>query len=131
MPAKAKTKAKVKPVKSKTVTKPKTSQARRVQTNSTPWWHLVVVVAMAIGVILMVGWLGQFNFDSRGSARGNSQEVNLPASQLPGLCTDVYKPVCGADGQTYSNSCYASQKRVAIACEQECPCVGSAQPVGL
>ncbi len=35
-------------------------------------------------------------------------------------CFDVWIPVCGIDGQTYSNSCYAEAAGVAVAYEGEC-----------
>jgi hypothetical protein len=38
-------------------------------------------------------------------------------------CTALYDPVCGEDGKTYSNSCYATLlSKVRVACEGECPC---------
>ena len=36
------------------------------------------------------------------------------------LCTEEWDPVCGIDGNTYSNSCYATCQYVVIAYEGEC-----------
>ena len=36
------------------------------------------------------------------------------------FCLDVYLPVCGCDGRTYSNSCYAFVAGVNVAYEGEC-----------
>merc|ERR1712128_185977 len=38
------------------------------------------------------------------------------------ICPAVFSPVCGADGQTYSNTCTAACGGSKVACEGECPC---------
>lgn len=38
----------------------------------------------------------------------------------PEICTDDYRPVCGCDNQTYSNSCYAARSGVNIMHQGEC-----------
>merc|ERR1711892_399261 len=38
------------------------------------------------------------------------------------ICPAVFSPVCGADGQTYSNTCTAACGGSTVACEEECPC---------
>ncbi len=38
----------------------------------------------------------------------------------PRLCPDVYMPVCGCDGMTYSNSCHAAAAGVRVASEGAC-----------
>ena len=35
-------------------------------------------------------------------------------SPIPEMCTMIYSPVCGCDGQTYSNSCVAQSRGVSV-----------------
>ncbi len=45
----------------------------------------------------------------------------------PEFCPDVWDPVCGCDGRTYSNACYAARSGVSVDYEGECeeaPCWG-------
>ncbi len=41
----------------------------------------------------------------------------------PEICTEQYEPVCGCDGMTYSNLCYAHMAGVSVAAPGECPMV--------
>jgi hypothetical protein len=38
------------------------------------------------------------------------------------VCPQNVDPVCGEDGKTYVNKCYAALEEVKIVCEKECPC---------
>lgn len=40
-------------------------------------------------------------------------------------CPDVYEPICGNNGETYQNACYAGCKAVTVDCLGKCPCLKS------
>jgi hypothetical protein len=39
----------------------------------------------------------------------------------PEFCTEQYEPVCGCDGETYPNACYAAREGVSVVSAGECP----------
>jgi hypothetical protein len=44
---------------------------------------------------------------------GNCGDVGECATR-PGACFDVVEPVCGCDGETYGNACYAEVDGVSV-----------------
>lgn len=40
----------------------------------------------------------------------------------PEVCIEIFDPVCGVNGMTYSNICFAELEGIGVACSGECPC---------
>lgn len=55
-----------------------------------------------------------------GGSCGEEDELGL-CSERPSICPELFEPVCGCDGETYANDCYAAMNGVNIQSEGECP----------
>jgi hypothetical protein len=60
---------------------------------------------------------GQWCAKAAGDCDGKGRCIPIPVDLF---CLDVYLPVCGCDGRTYSNACYAFINAVNVAYEGEC-----------
>ena len=57
---------------------------------------------------------------SEAGACVNAADYAGVCTARPEMCTARYKPVCGCDGETYSNACVAASKGASVAYEGRC-----------
>ena len=52
----------------------------------------------------------------------DQQAANMYKSQKALTCEESYVPVCGKDGKTYDNKCFAERQDIEVRCSGACPC---------
>lgn len=84
---------------------------------------LVAVLTMLTSVLAMLVVTlvvpSMTSLDTRSEAAGGRW------NSLRRYCPNVYTPVCGKNGMTYSNKCYALAAGMNVQCDGQCPCGGS------
>jgi len=64
----------------------------------------LLFILMIIGVFLISGCA-----NDQVDTSGDDEFIDCP-EDVGDFCIEIYQPVCGDDGETYSNSCFACQK---------------------
>lgn len=77
---------------------------------------ILLITVVGLGVIFLVP------INSQGQTL--LEVFTAPDIVIPVACTLEFAPVCGVNGETFSNACFAGAEGVAIAHTGECPVTG-------
>ena len=73
-----------------------------------------------LAALLLVSHVSADGTDTSQTAAGIEPPTEAQAAEQV-ACTMDWRPVCGVDGNTYSNACVAGVAGVEVATEGECP----------